>query len=78
MCQFMKVSRSGYYEWLTRPESDRQKQDETLLEIIDSLFKEGRSTYGTWRLKRKLAQQNKIVSRRQIGRLMAQSGKTEI
>ena len=74
MCQFMKVCRSGYYEWLSRPQSDRQKQDETLLKIIESLFKEGRNTYGTRRIKRKLAQKNRIVSRRRIGRLMAQGG----
>ena len=70
----MKVSRSGYYEWLTRAKSTRQKEDEILLTIIDSLFQEGRSTYGTRRLKKKLAQQNRIVSRRRIRRLMAQGG----
>ena len=70
----MKVWRSGYYEWLTRVQSNRQKQDETLLKIIEPLFKEGRNTYGTRRIKKKLAQQNRMVSRRRIGRLMAQGG----
>lgn len=70
----MKVSRSGYYEWLIRAKSARQKEDEILFTLIDSLFQEGRSTYGTRRLKKKLAQQNRRVSRRRIRRLMAQGG----
>lgn len=52
MCQFMKVSRSGYYEWLSRAQCDREKSDETLIEIITTLFKEGREIYGTRRIKR--------------------------
>lgn len=68
----MKVSRSGYYEWLSKP--IRGKQDEILIEIITTIFNEGRNTYGTRRIKKKLAMQNKIVSRRRIGRLMKESG----
>jgi len=74
MCEFMKVSRSGYYEWLHSPETDKGKQDEELIKIMKPIFKEERSTYGTRRIKKKLATQNKIVSRRRIGRLMAEAG----
>ena len=71
----MKVSRSGYYEWLNSPEKTaREKQDVEIIKIIELIFKEGRSTYGTRRLKKKLALQNKIVSRRRIGRLMEEAG----
>jgi len=34
MCKFMKVSRSGYYEWLTKPGCNRDKQDKELTSII--------------------------------------------
>jgi putative transposase len=74
MCAFMNVSRSGYYEWLYSPETNKRKQDEELIKIMKPIFKEGRSTYGTRRIKKKLSLQNKIVSRRRIGRLMAKTG----
>jgi putative transposase len=70
----MKVSRSSYYEWLYSPATDKGQQDEELIKIMKPIFKEGRSTYGTRRIKKKLALQNKIVSRRRIGRLMAEAG----
>jgi putative transposase len=74
MCQFMKVSRSGYYEWLNSAQTAKKKQDEEFIKIIKPIFKEGRSTYGTRRIKKKLALQNKTVSRRRIGRLMEEAG----
>jgi putative transposase len=70
----MKVSRSGYYEWLHSPETNKRKQDEDLIKIMKPIFKEGRSTYGARRIKKKLSLQNKIVSRRRIGRLMGEAG----
>lgn len=66
----MKVSRSGYYEGLNSPEVAKTKQDEELIKIITPIFKEGRNTYGTRRIKKKLALQGKIMSRRRISRLM--------
>lgn len=70
----MKVSRSGYYQWLGSPETEREQEDKALIELIKPIFKEGRSTYGTRRIKKKLSEQHKHVSRRRIGRLMASAG----
>lgn len=72
----MKVSRSGYYEWLNCPEGAKKKQDGELIKIITPIFKEGRSTYGTRRIKKKLALQGKVISRRRIARLMNEAGLT--
>ncbi len=74
LCAFIKVSRSCYYEWLDSPKTEREKENELLIEIIKTLFRNGHSTYGTRRIKRKLREQGKIVSRRRIGRLMKQAG----
>ena len=73
MCRFMKVSRSGYYEWLDSPEAAKTRQDKELTGIITSIFKEGRSTYGTRRIKKKLALQGKAISRRRLSRLMKEA-----
>ncbi len=47
----MKVSRSGYYDWLKRPVSRRQEADQVLLEQIQSVHKDYRGHSGalkTW------------------------------
>jgi len=69
----MKVSRSSYYEWLSAPENIRAKQDEDLAVMVKIIFSEGRKTYGTRRIKKRLAQQNIVASRRRITRLMKES-----
>lgn len=70
----MTVPRSCYYEWLDSPKTEREKENERLIEMLKALFEKGRGTYGTRRLKNKLAEQGIVVSRRRIGRLMRQAG----
>jgi putative transposase len=74
MCQIMSVSTSQYYAWLTKPKTAREAENETLMENIKPLFAQGRQTYGTRRLKKKLAKQGLSVSRRRIGRLLKKAG----
>ncbi|WP_409563862.1 IS3 family transposase [Methylomonas koyamae] len=66
----MNVSRSSYYAWLHRPPSATVKDDQSLTKIIVEAFKKSRETYGTRRLKKVLFRQDRMVSRRRIGRLM--------
>ena len=72
MCRVLEVSRSGYYEWLTRPPSQHAQEDQVLSERIVDHFEANRHVYGTRRLKECLADEGDQVSRRRIGRLMAQ------
>lgn len=74
LCRFMTISRSRYYDWLNAPKTEREKENEPLLEILTMLFQKGRGTYGTRRLKKQLAALGYVVSRRRIGRLMNQAG----
>ena len=74
MCQLLAVSRSGYYEWLSRPPSAQVDSDQEVQGKIQRYFAQGRGTYGTRRLKHLLAQDGLQVSRRRIGRLLAQAG----
>jgi putative transposase len=74
MCQFLEVSRSGYYEWLSRPPSPPADADQEVRDKIQRYFAQGRGTYGTRRLKHLLAQDGLRVSRRRIGRVLAQAG----
>ena len=74
LCHFIGVTRSCYYDWLNSPEAGREKENEVLTEQLTKLFEDSRKTYGTRRLKRKLAEQDTHVSRRRIGRLMRKAG----
>jgi putative transposase len=70
LCRILKVSRSGYYDWLDREKSGREKQDQALKEHLKVFFLEGRGVYGSRRLKQRLAQTGLNVSRRRVSRLM--------
>lgn len=70
LCRMLDVSRSAYYAWLQRSPTNTEKSDQALTEIITSAFKKSRATYGTRRLRKVLSQQDRVVSRRRIGRLM--------
>ena len=72
MCRMLQLLRSSYYEWLKRAESSRSIEDKAILQMINPIFAEGRRTYGTRRIKAKLAQENIQLSRRRIARLMSQ------
>jgi transposase InsO family protein len=74
LCQLLEVSRSGYYEWLSRPPRAQVDVDQEVQDTIGRYFAQGRGTYGTRRLKHLLAQDGLQVSRRRIGRLLAQAG----
>jgi putative transposase len=74
MCQLLEVSRSGYYEWLSRPPRTPADAEQEVQDKIQGYFAQGRGTYGTRRLKHLLAQDGLRVSRRRIGRVLAQAG----
>jgi putative transposase len=73
MCRLLAVSRSGYYEWRSRPPR-AQADVEQLQDTVRHYFVQGRGTYGTRRLKYLLSQEGLVVSRRRIGRMLAQAG----
>ena len=74
LCRTLEVSRSGYYEWLSRPPSAQADADQEVQDKIQRYFAQGRGTYGTRRIKYLLAQEGLRVSRRRIGRVLHQAG----
>jgi transposase InsO family protein len=70
----MKVSRSGYYEWLNRALSDRDQENQRLKIMIKEIFIQSRGCYGTRRIAQGLARNDIFVSKRRIGKLMAAAG----
>ena len=47
MCRVLCVSRSGYYSWRNRPESERAKENEELLLKIKAAHKKSKKKYGS-------------------------------
>lgn len=74
MCQVLKVSPSGYYDWLNRPPSQRQQANEQLLVGIRREYAASRQTYGSPRIRAVLQQQGVRASRKRIARVMQQHG----
>jgi transposase InsO family protein len=51
MCRVLQISRSGYYDWRERPESNRSRQDRALLVEIRRVHYSHKQAYGavkTW------------------------------
>jgi len=70
MCHVLRVSRSGFYDWLRALPSTKTQENERIAVIIKSIFMQNRRVYGTRRIKKALAQEGFVVSRRRIGRIM--------
>lgn len=70
----MKVSSSGYYEWLNRPPSNRALENQQLTKSIREVFNQNRNVYGTRRIAKILARDNILISRKRISKLMVSAG----
>jgi putative transposase len=44
-CRVLEVSRSGYYDWCSRPASARDQENELLLKHIERIHADSRETY---------------------------------
>lgn len=70
MCWVLEVSRSGYYAWVSRPQSRRELENEALTEKIKSIHTKSRKTYGSPRIHRKLLSEGFRCSRGRVAQLM--------
>lgn len=74
LCRVLRVSRSGFYAWLSRSVSDRDIADGLLGALIDQIHAESDGTYGVPRIHADLRRRGVRVSRRRVSRLMRQQG----
>jgi transposase InsO family protein len=74
MCQLLGVSRSGYYEWLHRPPSRRQLENEVLAKQIKGIFDAEKQRAGSPRITRKLRKSGQRVGKNRVARVMTQRG----
>ncbi|AGC47870.1 IS5 family transposase orfB [Myxococcus stipitatus DSM 14675] len=74
LCRLLGVSRSGYYDWATRPESAHQQRDRALRVEVLAVHQESRETYGAPRVHAELKARGRRVARKRVARLMRQAG----
>lgn len=70
MCRVLEVSRSGFYDWLGRPESLRSKRHSYLVARIRQIHIESRQIYGSPRIHGELVDQGETVGVNTIALLM--------
>ncbi len=70
LCSLLRVSRSGFYAWLSRPKSPRALADEVLTEQIREAFNSNRKADGSPRIHTELADDSVHVGRKRVARLM--------
>ncbi len=74
MARVLGVSTRGFYAWLKRPRSAREKSDTALAERVRAIHERSRGTYGAPRIQAELADCGFAVSRKRVARLMRESG----
>lgn len=74
MCEALDVSRSGFYEWLTRPRAWRTLDNERLVRAIRTSFEGSDRTYGSPRVWLDLRDWGERCGKHRVARLMRQAG----
>ena len=74
MCEVLEVSRSGYYDWVSRPESARAAADRAIAAEIRAAHSNSRGRYGSPRVHAELRAHGRRVARKRVARLMRAMG----
>lgn len=74
MCRVMGVSASGFYDWLERPSSPRDRENLQLLQAIKLSHEASDGTYGSPRVVRDLADAGFACGENRVARLMKVAG----
>ena len=73
MCAVLGVSASGYYDWVDRPESQRDRDNRRLVSQIRCHHQSSRQIYGSPRIHLDLVESGERVSVNRVARLMRQA-----
>lgn len=70
LCRALDVCRSGYYEWLGRPLSARDRENQRLLRLIRASYAASGGVYGAPRIFLDLREAGETCSKHRVERLM--------
>jgi putative transposase len=74
MCRLLKVSRSGYYDWVGRPESSRSISNRALTRLIKQFHLDSNGVYGARKIHRDLLELGEPCGRHRVARIMHKVG----
>jgi len=72
LCRTLEVSRSGYYDFKSRPASARDRWREELAEQIREVYDDSRGLYGSPRITAELRSSGTLVTEKTVAKLMKQ------
>ena len=70
MCKTLKVSKSGYYDWVNRSESSTTARTKEHTKMILSIYKKSKQRYGSYKITKALKKRGVITSRNRVARIM--------
>ncbi len=74
MCKVLDVSRSGYYAWCRRPESERSKRRKRITQRIHQIFVKSRRLYGSPKITQILRKEDgERVSQKMVAKIMREN-----
>ncbi len=74
LCSLFDVHVSGYYAWLQKPQSSRQKRNKRLTGLIKQFWLESGCVYGYRKIHRDIRDSGEIAGINQVYRLMSKEG----
>ena len=74
LCRVLEVTPSGYYAWVQRQPSQRQRDNDRLKVRIRAVHAASRGTYGSPRVHEQLTQEGCEVGRERVARLLREMG----
>ena len=74
MCQVLRVSSSGFYEWLGRPMSNHAREDQRLLVLIRASYAASDGVYGARRVFLDLREIGETCGKHRVARIMRVNG----
>lgn len=74
MCRCLQVSPSGYYGWVDRPPSARQRDNERLLVRMRQMHEDSQGAIGAPRMWEDLVEEGETASLNRVARVMAADG----
>ena len=73
MCRVLRIQRTSYYAWKSRPKSDRTLADEAMLITIKHSFGDSHGIHGSPRVHRDLREEGIRCGQKRVARLMKQA-----
>lgn len=74
MCEALGVSKSGYYDWVAEPITERERRDVALASKVRAIFGDHRGRYGSPRVAEELRADGEVVNEKRVARIMRKTG----